>query len=502
MRYIDLAEMCISDISSGKLLKNSRMPSLRNFRQQHSVSMTTALNCYQHLESLGWILAKPQSGYFVCGQRMVNEKPELIAFKSIMTDPKLPFVQPNYQDATKSASVVDSSQKATSKHSIYHSINKETVGPLGVARFASDYIPLDKLQNSFRRALKRQGSNISFYPDIQGEKTLRDTLSSHFKSYDFHIPSDELLITNGCMDSIQTAIEICTNIGDAVAISSPCFNGLLDMLAALGRKVIEIPSTEQGIDLVQLEQHMKNKQIKAGLFCTSHMNPQGISMTALQKQHLVNLAQTYKIPIIEDDVYIELSHGKVMPLPAKHWDNQGYILWCGSISKTIAAGYRLGWCWPGRYIAQYLQKRKYCNQGVSSVVQLGLADFISNGDYAKHLKKLRVAIQQHTSSYQGYLTQYLPTASKISDPCGGFVLWIQVPNLNGRKLLEQALKFNIDIRIGEQFSTRDLYQDYFRINTGFMISESNNDHKDNQVEVDKQLKKLMELVKVASSFTN
>ncbi|HBY87013.1 MAG TPA: transcriptional regulator, partial [Colwellia sp.] len=86
MRYIDLAEMCIADISSGKLLKNSRMPSLRKFRQQHSISMTTALNCYQHLESLGWIIARPQSGYFVCGQRMANEKPELVAFKSIMTD--------------------------------------------------------------------------------------------------------------------------------------------------------------------------------------------------------------------------------------------------------------------------------------------------------------------------------------------------------------------------------------------------------------------------------
>ncbi len=478
MRYIDLAEMCITDISSGKLVQNSRMPSLRNFRQQHLISMTTALNCYQHLESFGWIVAKPQSGYFVCGQRTLNEKPELVAFKSIMTDPKLPAVE---------------------NHSLFnHSINKDIVGPLGVARISADFIPLDKLQHSFRRALKRQGSNISFYPDVQGEKILRDTLSSHFKSYDFHIPSDELLITNGCMDAIRTAIEICTDIGDAVAISSPCFNGLLDMLAALGRKVVEIPSTEQGIDLVQLEQHMKSKQIKAGLFCTSHMNPQGISMTALQKQHLVKLAQTYKIPIIEDDVYIELAHSKVMPLPAKHWDKQGYILWCGSASKTIAAGYRLGWCWPGRFSEQYLQKRKYCNQGVSSPVQLALADFISNGDYSKHLKKLRVAMQQHTLSYQNYLTKNLPVASKISSPSGGFVLWVQVPNLNGRKLLEQANKINIDIRIGEQFSTRDMYQDYFRLNTGFTITEAND--TDNQEEVDKQLNKLMALVKVATEI--
>jgi len=484
MRYIDLAEMCIADISSGKLVQHSRMPSLRKFRQQHLISMTTALNCYQHLESLGWILARPQSGYFVCGQRTVHEKPELIAFKSIMTDPKRPVIENYYPN--------DNSHNS----SVNHSNNKDMVGPLGVARISTDFLPLDKLQHSFRRALKRQGSNISFYPDVQGEKILRDTLSIHFKRYDFHIPSNELLITNGCMDGIRTAIEICTDVGDAIAISSPCFNGLLDLLAALDRKVVEIPSTEQGIDLIQLEQHMRSDQIKAGLFCTSHMNPQGISMTALQKQHLVKLAETYKVPIIEDDVYIELAHSKVMPLPAKHWDKQGYILWCGSVSKTIAAGYRLGWCWPGRFAEKYLQKRKYCNQGVSSPVQLALADFISNGDYAKHLKKLRLAIQQHALSYQNYLTKNLPVASKISSPSGGFVLWIQVPNLNGRKLLKQANNYNIDIRIGEQFSTRDLYQDYFRINTGFTISEANG--QDNQEEVDKQLHKLMELVKAAS----
>ncbi|WP_085299959.1 aminotransferase-like domain-containing protein [Cognaticolwellia mytili] len=494
MRYIDLAEMCIEDISSGILRQSSRMPSLRTFRKQHLVSMSTALNCYQYLESLGWIVAKPQSGYFVCGQRTINEKPELVAFKSIMTAPKLPVVERYKAD--------DSVDNFSSSHSLHYSarcsVNKAIVGPLGVARISTDFIPLDKLQNSFRRALKRQGSNISFYPDVQGEKILRDSLSTHFKSYDFHIASDELLITNGCMDAIRTALEICTEIGDAVAISSPCFNGLLDMLAALGRKVVEIPSTEQGIDLVQLEQHMKSKQIKAGLFCTSHMNPQGISMTALQKQHLAQLAQNYKIPIIEDDVYIELAHDKVMPLPAKHWDKQGYILWCGSVSKTIAAGYRLGWCWPGRFAEQYLQRRKYCNQGVSSPVQLALADFISNGDYAKHLKKLRIVIQQQTLSYQRYLTKNLPAASKISSPSGGFVLWIQVPNLNGAKLLKQASQHNIDLRIGEQFTTRDLYQDYFRLNTGFTITERNNKNSGNQEEVDKQLKTLMSLINMAS----
>ena len=152
--------MCITDINSGKLMINSRMPSLRKFRQQHLISMTTALNCYQHLESLGWILAKPQSGYFVCGQRTANERPELIAFESIMTDPTLPVLRPCHRDS--------SSSDYSPNFSANHSINKEIIGPLGVARISADFLPLNKLQHSFRRALKRQGSNINFSPCTSG----------------------------------------------------------------------------------------------------------------------------------------------------------------------------------------------------------------------------------------------------------------------------------------------------------------------------------------------
>ncbi|MFT5880890.1 MAG: DNA-binding transcriptional MocR family regulator [Moritella sp.] len=467
MRYKQLADMCIKNIETGKRLHLSRMPSLRNFAQQHSVSMTTALNCYQHLESLGWIVAKPQSGYFVSQAFHQYEKPEFINFESKTTDPKLGASNGSYTSSYK------------------------VIGPLGVARMSPDLMPLEQLHQSFRRAMKRQGLNISDYPDTQGEKVLRDSLSGHFKHYDFHVSAQELVISNGGMDAIQTALEITTNVGDAVAISSPCFSGLLDMLTQLSRKVIEIPSTDEGIDLVQLEKQMKNGDVKAGLFCTSHMNPQGISMSALQKMQLAKLAEKYQIPIIEDDVYLELGHSKVTPLPAKHWDNNGYVLWCGSVSKTLAAGYRLGWCLPGRYFKQYLQRRMFCNQGVSSLTQLAVADLINNGDYLKHLKKLRFHLQQQTLDYQRYLSQHLPRTSKMSAPSGGFVLWVQVPNLNTSALLSQAIKCDIDIRIGESFSTLGLYKDCFRLNVGFALSKDANQEDT----VDNQMAQLINLIR-------
>lgn len=464
MRYKELAIQCVQQIESGQLVLHSKMPSLRNFKQLHSVSMTTALNCYQYLESLGWLLVKPQSGYFVAQKSLISEPletPTFISFQSTTTEPKLPaLVNPFISPC-----------------------------PLGVARYDPELIPADKLQLSFRRAMKRQGNSLSHYPDPQGELILRNSLSEHFKSIDFHFSPKELVITHGCLDAIRTAIEITTEVGDAVAISSPCFSGLLDLLGVMERHVVEIPSVEEGIDLEQLEKQMQFGSIKASLFCTSHMNPQGTSMSALQKQKLVELATQYKIPVIEDDVYLELGYQKVIPLPAKHWDREGYILWCGSISKTIAAGYRLGWCLPGRYLQAYLKRRLFANQGITSPLQLAIADFINRGDYGTHLKRIRLHLHQQTLQFIAYLQQHLPSNSKISQPAGGFVLWIEVANLNTLKLRTLANTKELDVRVGESFSTLGLYPHCFRLNIGFSMTSPM---------VELQLSQLMKLVKLCS----
>lgn len=467
MRYKQLAKQCVQQIESGQLAVNSKMPSLRNFKQLHNVSMTTALNCYQYLESLGWLLAKPQSGYYVAQSSLSTGQPQaptLVSFQSTTTQPQLPTPYNPFIDPC----------------------------PLGIARYDPDLIPIDKLQQSFRRAMKRQGSLLSHYPNPQGEIVLRNNLSEHFKTVDFHFSATECVITHGCLDAIRTAIEITTEAGDAIAISSPCFSGLLELLGVMGRRVVEIPSVVGGIDLEQLQKQMQLGAIKAGLFCTSHMNPQGASMSSLQKQKLVELATQYKIPIIEDDVYLELGYEKVIPLPAKHWDREGYILWCGSISKTIAAGYRLGWCLPGRYLQAYLQQRLFANQGVTSPLQLAIADFIQRGDYINHLKKVRLHLHQQTLQFIAYLQQHLPVNSKISQPAGGFVLWIEVADLNTSKLRELGIQKKLDIRVGDSFSTLGLYPHCFRLNIGFSMTAA---------EVKLQLSHLIKSVKICSEET-
>lgn len=448
--YKAIASQFIREIESGKLTEGSRMPSLRQLSKQQAVSMSTAVSCYQELESQGWIQARPQAGYYVSPHRTKHNTPEWAHFVS---------------------------KVSTVKHSF--AIHSQNNGPLGVSSTDLDGVALKELERSFRRASKRLGSRLCQYPNPQGESLLRNALSVHFAKLGLHIKSEELVITSGCIPSIKAALESCTQVGDAIAISSPCFSGILDLLGQMERNIVEIPSLDEGIDLVQLERHLQQGIVKAGIFCTSHMNPQGITMSAQQKQKLADLANRYQVPIIEDDVYLELSYSEHTPLPAKYYDQGGYILWCGSVSKSLSPSYRLGWCLPGRYTESYRQQHTASCFGVSLPIQLAMADFIESGHYAKQLKRRRSKLLNLRQSYLRFLSERLPDKVNISNPQGGMVLWLQVPELNLARFTALIAANNIDIRLGNLFSTLSLYNDCLRINIGFELT------KDVQNELDR-----------------
>ncbi len=455
-KYKILADQFKREIETGKLNEGSRMPSLRQVSRQQDVSMSTAVSCYQELESQGWIYARPQAGYFVSTRKSKHNTPKWAQFVSKISPVNQTF----------------------SHHSARN-------GPLGVSSTTIDETALTELDRSFRRANKRLGNRLNQYPAYQGEASLRNALSTHFTKLGLPIDPEEMVITSGCMPAIKTALESCTQVGDAVAISSPCFNGILDLLGKMGRKIVEIPSIDDGIDLIQLELHFQQGSVKAGIFCTTHMNPQGITMSAEQKQTLATLANRYQIPVIEDDVYFELSYSEHSPLPAKYYDQEGYVLWCGSVSKSLSPSYRLGWCLPGRYTERYYQQHNAGSFGISLPIQLAMADFIETGHYTKQLKYRRSKLLNLKSAYLKFLSERLPEQVKISDPQGGMVLWLQIPDLKIDLFNSLIKQHNIDIRLGQLFSGLPLYNDCIRINFGFELTD----------EIKKELHLLTDMIK-------
>lgn len=436
-KYKLLAEKIISDIQGKRIIAGDKMLSLRQFAKQHHVSISTAISCYEELEKEGWIIARPQSGF------IITAKPLLIA-------------PPSWTSFITEATAAKKSDKN----------NEVTVGPLGKACLELSNTTKSALNKSLRKALNQTNALLHEYPNSQGEPIVRQTLASHFSQTGFAMHENELVITHGCIDAVKTALSICTHSGNTVAVNSPCYNGLLDQLYLLGLKLIEIPSTSDGIDLNELERLFKTGQVQAGLFCCTHMNPQGITMSVKQKKCLSQLASDYQIPVIEDDVYFELSHTDTYHLPTAYFDDNGYVIWCGSISKTLSPSFRFGWCRPGRYLSQYQQQF----HGVPTIIQLAIADFIQSGAYSRHLKQAKYQLAKNKQNYIHYLSERLPEGSCITQPDGGLVLWIQVPGLDTTKLNNAATVDNLDIRTGNLFTESQRYLDCLRINIGYAFN--------------------------------
>lgn len=467
--YQSLAERYIDDIKAGRLPPGSRLPALRRVASQHDISLSTAIKAYQHLEQRGWVVAQPQAGFFVAQSSISEQRPDIPSFKSQTSDPSACAPVTGYNP------------------------NTDFFSPLGTSMLAPELLPTQGLQLSIKRAARLAGNSLHFYPEPQGNIALRTALQQHFMRYDFAFLDTDLVITHGCLQGIRIAVDTVSKEGDTLAVSSPCFSGLLDLLSNMSRKIIEIPSTEEGLDLAQLAMHMERKNIVAGLFSTSHVNPLGTSLNTAQKQGLAALATKYQVPIIEDDVYLELGHYKKPPLPAKYWDKEGYVIWCSSISKTLAAGVRMGWCLPGRYLDAYAARHKNTSYGVNTLIQVSVADFINSGQYLSHLNKTRLRLQQHSYQYQRYLREQLPRSAKISQPIGGLVLWVQIPNLDAEALAQKARSEKIDIRSGVNFSTQSCYRDYFRINFGWPLWGLGEGGEEQETDAFRQLARLCEL---------
>ena len=183
-----------------------------------------------------------------------------------------------------------------------------------------------------------------------------------------------------------------------------------------------------------------------------------------RKKELVELISRHKVPLIEDDIYGELYFGRHHPKTCKTFDREGWVLQCGSLSKSLAPGYRIGWALPGRFTEPLIRLKMVHNVTGTSITQLAIAHFLSIGRYEYHLKKLRKALHTQCLRYMQGIVQYFPDDTRMSRPQGGFVLWIELNNrINTYKLYQEAVKHHISIAPGQLFSAKGQFSHCLRI---------------------------------------
>ncbi|TNE93415.1 MAG: PLP-dependent aminotransferase family protein [Gammaproteobacteria bacterium] len=446
-RYEKLAYEIADMIKSGVLVPGERVPSVRQASKTFSVSPSTVYQAYFLLENRGLIRSRPRSGYFVCGQ----------------TKQKPPRNTPRSKSTTSTS--VDVSELV---FSVLGSVRDPDTVPLGSAFPSPSLFPIQRLAKSMAKATRLMDLH-SLVADLPpGNQELRRQIAQRYAIAGVQAPLKELVITNGALEALNLCLQAVTSPGDHVAIESPAFYVSLQSLERLKLKAVEIPlDSSGGMDLRVLADAMKKYPIRACWVMTNFQNPMGTSMPDAKKQELVSLLSRQHIPLIEDDVYSELYFDREPPKPAKAFDQEGYVMHCGSFSKSLAPGYRVGWAAAGRFAEKVERLRLMSTLSASVPAQSAIADYLQHGGFDRHLRKLRHSLEVQQNQMRASIDRHFPNDTRVSNPSGGYFLWLELPNnVDSLELFRLALKNNISIAPGPIFSATRGFRNCIRLNYG------------------------------------
>lgn len=443
--YEQLADEITRQIDAGTFRPGERIPSVRQTSKQKSVSVTTVLQAYHLLEDRGLIEARPQSGYFVRSlPRTGMPQPEVTA----------PPLDPQH------ISVDDLMMR------LLQDMKDPGLVQFGAGIPSPDLLPTQKL-NRILGVIARNAEiphHLCGYPE--GAEELRVQIAQRAFLAGCSLTPDELIITNGCTEAMNLALRAVCRPGDLVAIESPTYFGVLQMLEAEGLRALEIPTHHAtGMSLAALRFALDHHRVSAVLIVTNFNNPLGSLMPDENKRELVEMLAERQIPLIEDDLLGELYFGRQRPTAAKAYDRQGWVMLASSYSKDISPSLRLGWLAPGRFQKQVERAKMATSLGNAIIPQLAVAQFLANGSYDYYLRRMRRVYQQKVAGMSQAIARYFPAETRVTNPAGGFLLWVQLPEkVDSLDLYRQALKAGITLAPGHIFSATNRYRNFIRLN--------------------------------------
>jgi len=449
--YAQVVDLIDGQVNSGALRAGDRLPSLRRLSDKLEVSIPTVRQAYLELERLGRIEARPKSGYFVQAVRQNR----LVKVGCKTCKPM----------EVSCLNLIDR---------VYEGIHKPGVLPLGIANPCMALPATKTLHRAMKRIMSRVEDRALGYAPTDGDPGLKRQIAFRYLNQGGAVDPAEIIVTNGGQEALAIAVQAVTSKGDIIAIESPAYQGMLELIESLGLLALEIETCPiDGVNLQALERALQRHDVKTCMFSSSVNNPLGCVTTDKYRQQLVELLENHDVTLIEDDVYGELVFDGSRPKPAQFFSRKGLVLTCSSFSKTAAPGYRVGWLLPGNYLdkARKLKRALSCSSGL--LTQLTLSEHLASGDYDRHLKRLLPVLKQNSARMTAAVERYFPENTGISAPKGGSVLWLELPrSVDSEKLFDAAIEENISIMPGDVFAAGKRYRNFIRLSFGHPWSEA------------------------------
>jgi len=450
--YQELALFINSLIEQGILLPGSKVPAVRRISKQRKVSLSTVLQAYRLLEEQGILEAKARSGFYVTMTSRVA----------------LPL--PKLTRPPRAASIVNVSEMVGE---LFKHASDPRFAPLGCAAPTPELLAAGHFDRFIAKAVRSDGASHNIYTLPKGNLALRQQIAYRTLDWKQSFLPEDIIITAGCTEAISLALRAVTQPGDTVAIESPSYFGLLHLIKSLNLKVVELPTAaDTGVDLTALEVAIKTNRVKACLLSSSFSNPLGCTVSEGNKRAILDLLARHKVILIEDDVYGEIYFGGQRPKSYIELDKNRNTIYCSSFSKTIAPGYRIGWIIPRQLTPKILEIKFSNTMSGVSLLQTAMARYLSSDNYEVHLCKIRSVFADNINRTMRLIDQEFPEGTKVSQPNGGFVLWVELPkSINTNDVFNQALGKGICFAPGNVFSASEQYTHFLRLSCAFVWGE-------------------------------
>lgn len=453
--YEQLAGEFLSQIQTGTLRPGDKLPSVRRISRQKVLSVTTVRQAYQTLQERGVIEARPQSGYYVRWRPAKEQLAKPDRLLETLPEPQrvqLADLPRRMRDDASSGKLVQ----------------------FGAAVPAPDLIPAGRLNNLLARIIRSGKVPPHLLGTAQGSHELRMQVARHALLAGCNLRAEDVYITNGCTEALYLALRATCQPGDLVAIESPTYFGILQVIESLDLRVLEIPCDPvEGLDLDALRAALNYHPVRAVVVVTNFSNPLGACMPEAHKRALVELLAEKEIALIEDDLYGDLHFGERRPGVAQAFDRRGGVLLCSSYSKSLSPGYRVGWLVSGRWAERVERLKAAMNLFTPVAPQLAIASFLDSGGFDHTLRRMRRAYALRVEKMADAVLRHFPEGTQVSSPQGGYVLWVKLPEaVDSFELYRQALALGITLAPGYLFAPGSRYRNYIRLNAAMLLDET------------------------------
>ncbi len=438
-------------VASGAVRPGEKLPSTRRLADNLGLHRSTVALAYQELWSLGFVDLHP-------GARPKVRERTLLASQSSGAQPGLvdwsALMSSAAWDALRRYRDLQGGQGAEARIS-FKTLDMDR-----------RLLPVEPFRGCLRRVLATEGASLLSYGDPSGYPPLREYVAERLQRHGIAVASHQIILTNGSQHGIDLLLRVIAAPGRSVAVESPTYDSLLPLLRLHGMKPLEIPLRPEGMDLTALERVLRRERPLLVYTMPSFQNPTGACTSQAHREKLLALCEEHRVPILEDGFEEEMKYTGKAVLPLKSMDRHGVVVYCGTFSKVLFPGIRIGWLAADpACVERVLAIRRFSELAPSAVLQAAMHEFCRNGWYDRHVGRMHRAFRKRMQVAVSALRQQVrPEWAEWTEPRGGYLIWLKLKPLpNGTDLEALLASHGVQATQGRSFFCSAKRDSYLRL---------------------------------------